>query len=324
MDPALLMSVNYFGAVALVEGLRPQLAAADGAAVVFLASNSITGQPGWDSAVAGLCLRGDEAAVREAASRTEAVMVYPASKAALAWWARREGVKPEWIGAGIRMNSVAPGKIATPMVDQLMADPVFGPLSEAYPSAIGRDGRADEVAAVIAFLLSDEASLVVGRCSTSTVARTRSCTRSPPRAGTWRPWRRDRGTATWRRIGWSAVVVLTAAGVLQWWLGRPPLALLAASYVAVLGLLTGPLPVRVAVSAAHLVQQAVLLALVLVVPLLLDGPLRPGVALGMLMAPCLGGRPRRAAEPEDRRRRAGAGAVGPGRRAPVSAARSWW
>jgi NAD(P)-dependent dehydrogenase (short-subunit alcohol dehydrogenase family) len=166
VDPALLMSVNFFGAVALVEGLRPQLAAArrtgQGSAVVFLASNSITGQPGWDSGVAGLCLTGDEAAVRQAASRTEAVMVYPASKAALAWWARREGVKPEWIGAGIRMNSVAPGKIATPMVDQLMADPVFGPLSESYPSAIGRDGRPEEVAAAIAFLLSDEASLVVG------------------------------------------------------------------------------------------------------------------------------------------------------------------
>lgn len=166
VDPALLMSVNFFGAVALVEGLRPQLAAAQqtgpGSAVVFLASNSITGQPGWDSGVAGLCLSGDETAVREAASRTEAVMVYPASKAALAWWARREGVKPEWIGAGIRMNSVAPGKIATPMVDQLMADPVFGPLSEGYPSALDRDGRPEEVAAAIAFLLSDEASLVVG------------------------------------------------------------------------------------------------------------------------------------------------------------------
>ncbi|MGZ8745337.1 MAG: SDR family oxidoreductase [Nocardioides sp.] len=164
VDPALLMSVNFFGAVALVQGLRPQLAAAQGAGVVFLASNSITGQPGWDSAVAGLCLRGDESAVRAAASNTEAVMVYPASKAALAWWARREGVKPEWIGAGIRMNSVAPGKIATPMVDQLMADPVFGPLSEAYPSAIGRDGRPEEVAAAITFLLSDDASLIVGSC----------------------------------------------------------------------------------------------------------------------------------------------------------------
>jgi NAD(P)-dependent dehydrogenase (short-subunit alcohol dehydrogenase family) len=162
VDPALLMSVNFFGAVALVEGLRPQLTAAQGAGVVLLASNSITGQPGWDSGVAGLCLQGDESAVREAASRTEAVMVYPASKAALAWWGRREGVKPEWIGAGIRINSVAPGKIATPKVDRLMADPVFGPLSEAYPSAIGRDGTPEEVAAVIAFLLSDEASLVIG------------------------------------------------------------------------------------------------------------------------------------------------------------------
>ena len=51
-DPALVVSVNYFGAVALVEGLRDLMAAADGAAVVFLASNSITGQPGWAGEVA--------------------------------------------------------------------------------------------------------------------------------------------------------------------------------------------------------------------------------------------------------------------------------
>jgi len=89
-------------------------------------------------------------------------MVYPASKAALAWWARREGVTERWIGAGIRLNSVAPGKIATAMTEQLAADPVFGPLSEAYPTAIGRDGRPEEIAAPIAFLLSDAASLVVG------------------------------------------------------------------------------------------------------------------------------------------------------------------
>jgi NAD(P)-dependent dehydrogenase (short-subunit alcohol dehydrogenase family) len=161
-DPALVVSVNYFGAVALVEGLREPMAAAGGAGVVFLASNSITGQPGWAGEVALACLGGDEAAARAAAAEHEAVMVYPASKAALAWWARREGVQEEWIGAGIRLNSVAPGKVATAMTDQLAADPVFGPLSEAYPTAIGRDGRPEEVAAPIAFLLSDAASLVVG------------------------------------------------------------------------------------------------------------------------------------------------------------------
>jgi NAD(P)-dependent dehydrogenase (short-subunit alcohol dehydrogenase family) len=161
-DPALVVSVNFFGAVALVEGLREPMAAAGGAGVVFLASNSITGQPGWAGDVAAACLAGDEESARSVAAAYEAVMVYPASKAALAWWARREGVRPEWVGAGIRLNAVAPGKVATAMTEQLAADPVFGPLSEAYPSALGRDGRAEEVAAPIAFLLSGAASLVVG------------------------------------------------------------------------------------------------------------------------------------------------------------------
>lgn len=161
-DPALVVSVNFFGAVALVEGLREPMSDAGGAAVVLLASNSITGQPGWAGDVAVACLRGDEEAARTAAARHEAVMVYPATKAALTWWARRTGVTDAWAGAGIRLNSVAPGKVATAMTEQLAADPVFGPLSEAYPSALGRDGRPEEIAAPIAFLLSDAASLVVG------------------------------------------------------------------------------------------------------------------------------------------------------------------
>ena len=161
-DPALVVSVNYFGAVALVEGLREPMAAA---------GRGRRGVPGLelDHRAARLGRRGgrplpggDEESARAAAAKHEAVMVYPACKAALAWWARREGVSREWIGAGIRLNSVAPGKVATAMTEQLTADPVFGPLSEAYPSAIGRDGRAEEVAAPIAFLLSDAASLVVG------------------------------------------------------------------------------------------------------------------------------------------------------------------
>lgn len=165
-DSALLVSVNFFGAVELASGLRPLLARAaargEPAAVVLLSSNSVTCQPGWAGEVVGPLLEGKEAAARSVAATKDAVAVYPATKAALAWWARSEGVKPEWIGAGIRLNAVAPGMVETAMTARLREDPQLGVFADAYPTALGRPGRPEEVANAIAFLLSSQASLAVG------------------------------------------------------------------------------------------------------------------------------------------------------------------
>lgn len=71
-----MVSVNYFGALALVAGVRDLLGR--GSSVVVLSSNSVTCQPGWPTDVAAACLTGPEDTARAAAAEHDAVQVYPA------------------------------------------------------------------------------------------------------------------------------------------------------------------------------------------------------------------------------------------------------
>jgi NAD(P)-dependent dehydrogenase (short-subunit alcohol dehydrogenase family) len=149
-----LVSINYFGAVSLVEGLRPLLAAGDGGAVVLLGSNSATVQPGWPVELAEACLAGDEAAACALADRAPSLQAYPATKAALAWYVRERAPRPEWIGAGVRLNAIAPGLTETALTQTQRADPLIGPALANFPVPLGRALEPAEIADAIAFLLS--------------------------------------------------------------------------------------------------------------------------------------------------------------------------
>lgn len=159
---SLLVSVNYFGTTALLEGLRPLLAGGDRPAAVAISSNSTTCQRGVPIDVVRCCLNGDEAAARAAADVAGSMGTYPATKTAVAWWARRHAPSPEWAGAGITLNVVAPGAVETPMLQTTRDDPTIGKFVDAFPIPIGRNASPDELAAVVDFLLGPDARFFCG------------------------------------------------------------------------------------------------------------------------------------------------------------------
>ena len=158
----LLVSVNYFGTISLLEGLRPMLAKGDRPAAVAISSNSTTCQPGVPMDVVELCLAGDEDGARAAADVASSLATYPATKTAIAWWVRRHAPTGEWAGQGITLNAVAPGAVETPLLQASRQDPVIGELVDAFPVPVGRKATADELAAFVQFLLGPDARFFCG------------------------------------------------------------------------------------------------------------------------------------------------------------------
>lgn len=90
---------------------------------------------------------------------TPQLIPYSVAKAGIIAFTKALG--KEVIKEGIRVNCVAPAVIETPLLDQLPRETVELMLSKA---PMGRFGTADEVAAVVEFLASDDSSFLTAQC----------------------------------------------------------------------------------------------------------------------------------------------------------------
>ena len=84
---------------------------------------------------------------------------YPASKHAVVGLTK--SVALDYALDGIRVNSVHPGAIETPMIDRLRGDPILAAALESM-HPMGRMGRPEEIASAVVWLCSDAASFVTG------------------------------------------------------------------------------------------------------------------------------------------------------------------
>ena len=159
-----VLTVDLVGTAALVDALRPL--ATDGTAIVCFASMSallaltdpeLPQDPVLDDPLSPDFLERMRQAVGPDLEDTG--MAYTWAKRGVHRLVRREALSFGRLGA--RICSVSPGIIDTPMGRQESeAHEVMDMLVKASPLA--REGRAEEVASAVAFLLSDDAGYVTG------------------------------------------------------------------------------------------------------------------------------------------------------------------
>ena len=160
---SLISSVNYFGAIELLDGLLPALQKGKSPSAVVISSVAST-LIQWDkNPLAAAYEAGDEAQVSAmvmGAGDAGGNLAYAGSKNALTVAVRKRAAL--WGKAGVRLNTVAPGATETPLLQAGLKDPRFGESIKNFVAPIARRAETSEIASVINFLLSEAASFVHG------------------------------------------------------------------------------------------------------------------------------------------------------------------
>lgn len=162
-DPANVVSVNAFGALAMLDRLLPLLERGDDPAAVAISSIGAAAGP-FDEELTAAVIGGDEATARAvAADGTDfrSAIVYNSAKVAVALGVRERSAS--WGAAGVRLNGVAPGRMETPMLDGLLADPVIEAGVADLPVGVRLSATAAEVGGAVMFLLGPDGSFVHGQ-----------------------------------------------------------------------------------------------------------------------------------------------------------------
>jgi NAD(P)-dependent dehydrogenase (short-subunit alcohol dehydrogenase family) len=164
------VGVNYFGAIATLDGLRPLLAGSDAPRAAVVASLAALEET--DPGLLEALERNDEAASRTEAecigtetNATGSSPIYTTTKLAVARWLRRAAPSPEWAGAGIALNAIAPGVIETPMTrPALDSEEGRAALDAGAPSPLnGPAAPPAAPAALLAWLTSADNTHVTGQ-----------------------------------------------------------------------------------------------------------------------------------------------------------------
>ena len=165
---AATVAVNYFGTLATLTGLRPLLAGSAAPRVVATTSMASLFPP--DEPLLAALRSGDESAALARAAELEAAgpeaanQIYGTTKRALALWIRRNAPTPDWAGAGIPLNAVAPGVVVTPMTAAYTQTPeARASLLEMVPMPLNGIFEARDAAYLIAWLTSEENAHLCGQ-----------------------------------------------------------------------------------------------------------------------------------------------------------------